>query len=97
MEHYSDQDVYEKLIPIKGIGPWTIDVTLMHALRRTDQFPLGDVALVNSLKKVKRMHPTTSQKKVCRPWPLPENPTADIAASTLWHSYMQEKGARVSH
>jgi DNA-3-methyladenine glycosylase II len=96
MEHYSDQDVYEKLIPLKGIGPWTIDVYLMHALRRTDQFPLGDVALVNSLKKVKRMRPTISKESmlaVAAAW----KPYRSIAAFILWHSYMQEKGARVSH
>lgn len=96
MEQLSDQEVYEQLIPLKGIGPWTIDVYLMHALRRTDQFPLGDVALVNSLKKVKRMRPTASKERmltVAAKW----KPYRSIAAFILWHAYMQEKGTRISH
>jgi DNA-3-methyladenine glycosylase II len=96
MEQLSDQEVYAKLIPLKGIGPWTIDVYLMHALRRTDPFPLGDIALVNSLKKVKRMRATVSKERmlaVAAKW----KPFRSIAAFILWHAYMQEKGTRVSH
>ena len=44
-----------ELKKIKGIGDWTVDVYLMHALRRTDLFPLGDIALVNSLKEIKQI------------------------------------------
>ena len=29
-----------ELKKIKGIGDWTVDVYLMHALQRTDLFPL---------------------------------------------------------
>jgi DNA-3-methyladenine glycosylase II len=96
MEHYSDQEVFDQLIPLKGIGPWTIDVYLMHALRRTDQFPLGDIALVNSLKRTKRMRATVSKERmlaVASKW----KPYRSMAAFILWHAYMQEKGARVSH
>lgn len=96
MEQCSDQEVFDQLIPLKGIGPWTIDVYLMHALRRTDQFPLGDIALVNSLKKVKRMRATVSKERmlaVAAKW----KPYRSIAAFILWHAYMKEKGARISH
>lgn len=96
MEQCSDQEVYEQLIPLKGIGPWTIDVYLMHALRRTDLFPLGDIALVNSLKKVKRMRPSASKERmltVAAKW----KPYRSIAAFILWHAYMQEKGTRITH
>ncbi len=96
MQYCSDQQVYDQLIPLKGIGPWTIDVYLMHALRRTDQFPLGDIALVNSLKKVKRMRPAVSKERmlqVAAPW----KPYRSIAAFILWHAYMKEKGTKIDH
>lgn len=48
-----DEEVRAVMIQLKGIGNWTIDVYLMHALRRTDLFPLGDIALVNSMKEIK--------------------------------------------
>jgi len=50
-----DDEVRAKLIPLKGIGDWTIDVYLIFVLQRTDIFPLGDLAAVNALKKVKRL------------------------------------------
>ena len=48
-----EDEVRIELKKIKGIGDWTVDVYLMHALQRSDLFPLGDVALVNSLKETK--------------------------------------------
>lgn len=45
-------EIRNELKKIKGIGDWTVDVYLMHSLQRTDLFPLGDIALVNSLKEV---------------------------------------------
>ena len=41
METLSDAQVREKLIALKGIGNWTIDVYLMFVLRHTDTLPVG--------------------------------------------------------
>lgn len=82
-----DEQVREQLIALKGIGNWTIDVYLMHALRRTDLFPLGDVALVNSLKRIKRLPEDVSKEEmlqVAEDW----RPDRTIAAMILWHDYM---------
>src|SRR5215831_18691821 len=46
-----EDEIRIQLKKIKGIGDWTVDVYLMHALQRADLFPLGDIALVNSLKE----------------------------------------------
>jgi DNA-3-methyladenine glycosylase II len=43
--------VREELIKIKGIGNWTIDVYLMFCLQAPDLLPLGDVAVVNTIKE----------------------------------------------
>src|SRR5204862_5901389 len=42
----NNDEIRIELKKIKGIGDWTVDVYLMHALQRTDLFPLGDIALV---------------------------------------------------
>ena len=89
-----DEEVREQLIQLKGIGHWTIDVYLMHALRRTDLFPLGDIALVNSLKHVKQLHPHVSKEEmlaIAEPW----RPYRTIAAMILWHDYIRRKGIRL--
>jgi DNA-3-methyladenine glycosylase II len=87
----TDEEVREQLIQLKGIGHWTIDVYLMHALQRTDLFPLGDIALVNSLKHIKELPPHTTKEEllaIAEPW----RPYRTIAAMMLWHAYIKRKG-----
>ena len=59
-----EETIRTELKKIKGIGDWTVDVYLMHALQRTDLFPLGDIALVNSLKEVKQLAAHTSKEEL---------------------------------
>jgi len=46
----SSDQVREELIKIKGIGHWTIDIYLMFSLQAPDIIPLGDIAVVNTIK-----------------------------------------------
>jgi len=94
LHHQPDETVREQLITLKGIGNWTIDVYLMHALRRTDLFPLGDIALVNSLKHIKQLPDDISKEKMLG---IAENwrPNRTIAAMILWHDYMQRRKVTV--
>ena len=90
----SDEEIRTELKKIKGIGDWTVDVYLMHALQRSDLFPLGDIALVNSLKHVKQLHPQTTKEEmlaIAESW----RPYRTIAAMILWHAYIQRKGIKV--
>jgi len=87
----SDEEVRDQMIKIKGIGNWTADVFLMHALQRTDLFPLGDIALVNSLKEVKNLHKDISKEKmlkIAEAW----RPYRTIASMILWHAYIKKRG-----
>jgi DNA-3-methyladenine glycosylase II len=86
-----EDEIRIELKKIKGIGDWTVDVYLMHALQRTDLFPLGDIALVNSLKEIKQLHPHTTKEKMLKisePW----RPYRTIASMILWHAYIQKRG-----
>jgi DNA-3-methyladenine glycosylase II len=89
-----DEEVRAELIRLKGIGHWTIDVYLMHALQRTDLFPLGDIALVTSLKEVKKLpHHITKEEMlaIAEPW----RPYRTIASMILWHAYIQKRGIKI--
>ena len=82
-----EDEIRHELKKIKGIGDWTVDVYLMHSLQRTDLFPLGDIALVNSLKEVKQLPKHVSKEemiKIAEPW----RPYRTIAAMILWHAYI---------
>lgn len=94
MNALHDDEVRNHLIQLKGIGNWTIDVYLMHALQRTDLFPLGDIALVNSLKEIKKLPKEVSKEmmlKIAEPW----RPYRTIASMILWHSYIKKRNIRV--
>lgn len=89
-----DEEVRTHLTSIKGIGNWTADVYLMHALQRTDLFPLGDIALVNSLKETKQLHPHISKEEmlqIAEPW----RPYRTIAAMILWHAYIKKRNIKI--
>ena len=90
----SEEHIRTEMKKIKGIGDWTVDVYMMHALRRTDLFPLGDIALVNSLKEVKQLHPLASREEmlsIAEPW----RPYRTIASMILWHAYIQKRGIKL--
>lgn len=90
----NDEEVRLQLTSVKGIGNWTTDVYLMHALQRTDLFPLGDIALVNSLKETKQLHPHVSKEEmlaIAEPW----RPYRTIAAMILWHAYIKKRNIKI--
>ena len=90
----TDDEIRTALKQIKGIGDWTVDVYLMHALQRADIFPLGDIALVNSLKHIKQLHANISKEEmlaIAESW----RPYRTVASMLLWHAYIQRKGIKV--
>ena len=64
-EFEEDSVVRTTLKKFKGIGEWTTDIYLIHALRRLDIFPLGDLALVNAMKEIKRLCERSESCKLC--------------------------------
>ncbi|MEO6638292.1 MAG: DNA-3-methyladenine glycosylase 2 family protein [Ginsengibacter sp.] len=82
-----DDDIRAKLLQLKGVGNWTIDVYLMFVLKRADVFPAGDLAAVNALKRLKQLPKETSREemiKITKQW----MPNRTIASFILWHYYL---------
>ena len=91
---HPDEQIRQHLKKIKGIGDWTVDVYLLFALKRTDVFPLGDLAMINALKEVKQLGKQTSPEKLLKladAW----RPYRSIAAMLFWHYYIQKRGIKV--
>jgi DNA-3-methyladenine glycosylase II len=94
LTHLHEDEIRLQLKKIKGIGDWTVDVYLMHALQRTDLFPLGDIALVNSLKETKQLQPHITKDEmlaIAEPW----RPYRTIAAMLLWHAYIKKRNIKL--
>lgn len=86
-EKSTDDNVRKKLIALKGIGHWTIDVYLMFVLQRADIFPIGDLAAVNALKRLKKLPKDISKEHllaVAEGW----KPYRSVATMLLWHLYL---------
>ena len=48
----SEIEICEKLISIKGIGQWTIDMFMMFTLCKTDVLPVGDLGIKKAFKEL---------------------------------------------
>lgn len=90
LNNMNDDDVKKTLSRIKGIGSWTADIYLLMALRRSDIWPSGDIALAKSMRKIKRLrsYPTyEKQIKIAEKWRLYRS----VAARMLWQHYLNNK------
>lgn len=86
-EDLPDDEIRKELVHLKGIGNWTVDVYLMFVLQRADIFPIGDLAAVNALKRVKQLPSGTTREgliAVAEQW----QPYRTIATMMLWHYYL---------
>jgi DNA-3-methyladenine glycosylase II len=86
----TDDEVRISMKQLKGIGDWTADVFMMMSLNRTDCFPVGDIALMKSIRKVKHL-PADSLKETALSIAEKWKPNRTIAAYLLWHSYLSER------
>jgi DNA-3-methyladenine glycosylase II len=83
----TDDEVRASLTTLKGIGNWTVDVYLIFALQRADIFPLGDLAAVNALKRIKKL-PSDTLRDSLLPFIDSWKPHRTIATMLLWHYYL---------
>lgn len=94
-ETMHDDAIRSELIQLKGIGHWTVDIYLLHALQRTDIFPIGDIALVSALRSIKGLDKTISKEtmlQIAEPW----RPYRSIATMLLWHHYLTPRSHPLS-
>jgi DNA-3-methyladenine glycosylase II len=101
LEELPDDVVRAKLTALKGIGNWTADVYLMFVLQHPDVFPIGDLAAVNALKRVKSVNADAIKEEliaIAATW----QPYRTIATMILWHYYLsslknknQEPGKKI--
>ena len=83
-------EVRNELIKIKGIGHWTIDVYLMFALQSRDIIPLGDIAIVNTIKELFDVHTKEEMTKLSENW----KPYRTMATFMLWHHYLEKRNRK---
>ena len=89
-----DENIRTELKKIKGIGDWTTDVYMMMAMQRINLFPVGDIALVNSMKTIKSLPKQTGKEAlllIAEKW----SPYRTVAAFLLWYAYIKKRGIKL--
>ena len=81
-ENFTNKEVFEKLISIKGVGKWTCEMFLIFVLFRADIFSFGDIALINSIKKNYNVESRLQIEEIVKNY----KPFRSIASLILWAS-----------
>jgi len=79
------------LLGVPGLGPWSVDIYYLMALRRPDVWPQGDLALASALREVKRLDDLPmkdEQRALASVW----TPWRSVAARILWAHYLAARG-----
>jgi DNA-3-methyladenine glycosylase II len=90
----ADDEGRRMLLDVPGLGPWSVDIYYLMALRRPDVWPRGDLALAIALREVKGLLalPTFEQQlQLSQPWA----PWRSVAARILWADYLSKRGRKI--
>lgn len=80
-------EVRTQLKNIKGIGDWTTDIYLMVCLQVKDVFPIGDIAVVNTVKELTGANSKEEIIRISESW----KPYRSLATYFLWHYYLSRR------
>ncbi len=87
LEQLDDLAIRQKLVKIKGIGDWTVDMYLMTVLKRLDVFPSKDLAVAIAVKEIKQLD-TRPKPQELEEIALAWQPYRAVATTILWHYYL---------
>jgi DNA-3-methyladenine glycosylase II len=85
LEDVSDRDVAERLLEVKGVGQWTVDMYLLFHLGRPDVLPVGDLGIRRAAMLeygLRKLPQPARLVKLARPW----RPWRSVASWYLWAS-----------
>ncbi|MFS8047730.1 DNA-3-methyladenine glycosylase family protein [Rhizobium sp. BR 314] len=78
-----DETLIERMISIKGVGRWTVEMLLMYSLERTDVLPADDFGVREGYRTLKSL-PEQPQPKELRKLSEAWSPHRTVAAWYLW-------------
>jgi DNA-3-methyladenine glycosylase II len=85
LKQASEEEIFNRLIKLRGVGNWTIQNLLLFGMGRQNLFPTADVGIQNALKKRYKLEqkPTLEQmEQYKQEW----EPYLSYAALYLWRS-----------
>jgi DNA-3-methyladenine glycosylase II len=85
-----EQEIRRRLIHLKGIGHWTIDMYVLMSMHFADIFPSGDLATIKSVYELELV-PTTATKEEIIIFMKKFAPYRSAATYLLWHNYIERR------
>jgi len=82
-EKISDEALIERLVTLKGIGRWTVEMFLMFTLGRMDILPADDFGICEGYKRLKKLNVAPKRKEIAE-LGLAWRPHRTIASWYLW-------------
>jgi len=79
----TDEEVAAMLLPVRGIGPWSVDMFLIFALARPDVLPVGDLGIRKGMQRhfrLRKLPEAARMHKLAAPW----QPYRSIASWYMW-------------
>lgn len=79
----TDDDLIQRLMALKGIGRWTVEMLLIFSLARMDVLPADDFGIVQGYKRMKKLDTAPTRKEIIeigKAW----SPYRTIASWYLW-------------
>lgn len=62
----SDEDIMNTLLPLFGVGQWTVEMFLMFQLGRVDIWPVGDLGVRRGWERVHRLRTEISPQQLMK-------------------------------
>ena len=79
----TDEEIAAMLLPVRGIGPWSVDMFLMFALARPDVLPVGDLGVRKGMQRhfrLRSLPEAERMRKLAAPW----QPYRSVGSWYMW-------------
>lgn len=78
-----DEALIERLVTLKGIGQWSVEMMLIFTLQRMDILPVNDFGILDGYRRLKKLETLPSKQalaEISKNW----SPYRSIASWYLW-------------
>jgi DNA-3-methyladenine glycosylase II len=87
LQSLSEIEIRSQLTNIKGIGNWTTDIYFLFCLQAKDILPIGDIAIVNTVKELSGAKSKEAILLLSKNW----QPYRSLASYFLWYYYLKKR------
>ena len=89
-----EPEIRKRLIHLKGIGNWTIDMYVLMSLHFSDIFPPGDLATIKAVYELELVPPESTKDEIIE-YMKRFSPYQSVATYILWHYYIQKRNLKL--